>query len=337
MTSRGAMPRRSDELQDFKRRINLTEYAAVLGYQIDRKASSRNSAVMRHPAGDKIIVAKAEDGHWVYFSVHDDKDNGTIIDFIQRREAGSLGDVRKRLRPWSGGSMPTDVPRPAKESFAADLDPIRKDLVAVRIQYERMRPIDGHHAFLENERKIPWHILSDPLFADRIRVDDRQNAIFPHYNRDGLCGFEIKNKGFTGFASGAVKGLWFSKIGQEDRRLIIAETAIDALSYAALKFKPNSRYVSTAGEMNPDQPILLQQAMEKLPAGGEVILALDNDAGGDKIGSRIEAVFAMVNRPDLRLSYDRPETLDADWNDVLRAPASPTLAPLPMPTPRPRR
>jgi hypothetical protein len=77
---------RRDELEDFKRRINLTEYAASLGYCIDRRASSRNSAVMVHPAGDKIIVAKGEDNHWVYISVRDDRDHGSIIDFHQSRQ-----------------------------------------------------------------------------------------------------------------------------------------------------------------------------------------------------------------------------------------------------------
>lgn len=336
MTRQRALGIPRDELDEFKRGINLTEYAATLGYCLDRGASSRNSAVMVHPAGDKLIVAKGEDGHWIYFSVRDDADHGSVIDFVQRREGGTLGDVRKSLRQWSGGSSPANVNRPPAKVFAAALDPIRKDLVAVRIHYERMQPIENHHPYLENERKIPWHILTDPLFADRIRVDDRNNAIFPHFNRDGLCGYEIKNKNFTGFASGAVKGLWCSQIGRDDRRLVIAETAIDALSYAALKSTPGSRYVSTAGELNPDQPILLKQAMEKLPEGGEVVLALDHDAGGDKIGSRIEAVFAMVNRPGLSLVYDRPATLDADWNDVLRTPVAPAATPIPIKIPKPR-
>jgi hypothetical protein len=39
----------TDELESFKTNINLTEYAAASGYRLDRKASSRNSAVMVHP------------------------------------------------------------------------------------------------------------------------------------------------------------------------------------------------------------------------------------------------------------------------------------------------
>ena len=45
------MQRRPEELEDFKSRINLSEYAAACGYRLDRKASSRNSAVMVRSQG----------------------------------------------------------------------------------------------------------------------------------------------------------------------------------------------------------------------------------------------------------------------------------------------
>jgi hypothetical protein len=64
------------ELKRFKTEINLTEYAASEGYEIDEKESSRNSVVMRHPSGDKVIVARGFDRHWIYFSVRNDRDNG---------------------------------------------------------------------------------------------------------------------------------------------------------------------------------------------------------------------------------------------------------------------
>jgi len=95
-------PTREQEIDDFKRRINLTEYAAAQGYALDRKESSRNSVTMRGPGDDKIIIGKdANSGHWIYFSVRDDADNGTIIDFIQNRQRFDLGEVRKALRPKS--------------------------------------------------------------------------------------------------------------------------------------------------------------------------------------------------------------------------------------------
>ena len=48
------MRSRNEELEDFKTRINLTEYAAALGYLIDRKKSYGSSVLMR--AGADIVV-----------------------------------------------------------------------------------------------------------------------------------------------------------------------------------------------------------------------------------------------------------------------------------------
>jgi hypothetical protein len=34
---------------------------------------------------------------------------------------------------------------------------------------------------------------------------------FPHFDQLGLCGYELKNRNFTGFAPGGEKGLWSSQ------------------------------------------------------------------------------------------------------------------------------
>ena len=57
------------ELESFKSRIDLRAYAAAQRYQLDRKESWQGSAVMRDALGDKIIVKRDADGHYVYFSV----------------------------------------------------------------------------------------------------------------------------------------------------------------------------------------------------------------------------------------------------------------------------
>ena len=92
-----------DELERFKTEINLTEFAASLGYQLDRRKSSRSSIVMRNAEGDKVIITRKEGGHWTYFSVRESLDHGSIIDFLQFREGINLGGVRNRLRPWISG------------------------------------------------------------------------------------------------------------------------------------------------------------------------------------------------------------------------------------------
>jgi hypothetical protein len=99
----------NEELEGFKIRINLTEYAAGQGYVLDRKASSRKSVAMAEPSGDKIVITRFHDQHWVYFSVRQEH-SGTIIDLVQHTRGCNLGRVRQELRSWSGGGRPYPAP-----------------------------------------------------------------------------------------------------------------------------------------------------------------------------------------------------------------------------------
>src|ERR1700722_6650758 len=108
------------ELEPFKTTINLRAYAAGLGYVWDRKESWRGSTVMRAPDGDKVIIKRDADGHFVYFSVHRDGDSGSIIDFVQQRRRLSLGAVRKELRSWSGTPAASLPPFPALPKTGRD-------------------------------------------------------------------------------------------------------------------------------------------------------------------------------------------------------------------------
>ena len=120
------------ELESFKIGIDLRAYAAEQGYQLDRKESWRGSAVMRHPNGDKIVIKRDDDNHYVYFSVRQDNDSGSIIDFVQYRQRLSLGAVRKELRPYIGlpSSRLPDFPPLPKTS---------KDRMRVETEYAKMQ------------------------------------------------------------------------------------------------------------------------------------------------------------------------------------------------------
>ncbi|EAQ79359.1 hypothetical protein DSM3645_02748 [Blastopirellula marina DSM 3645] len=204
------------------------------------------------------------------------------------------------------------------------------DVTRVLDVWIKAQSISGSHVYLEQMRKIPPAVLSDPIFADRIRIDDRGNALFPHFGGDGLCGFEIKNNNFTGFSPGGVKGLWCSRLQADDRKLVICETAIDALSYAALFGAKRTRLVSTAGQISPVQAKLLQSAAEKLPCNGEIVLAMDNDPGGRQLVETISGVLAEIDLTNKLLVVRQPDVEGEDWNDVLKRtgwifPASPVL------------
>lgn len=307
-----SLPDQGDELERFKTAINLTEFAASEGYRLDHRASSRNSAVMRHPGGDKIVITRGDDGHWVYFSVRDQTDNGSIVDFIQHRRHCSIVAVRWALRPWIGGSIVRLTP----DRYLPDLVPVTRDRAGVIRALAGMRPLVTHR-YLEEERGIPRRLLEHPRFTGRVLVDARSNVVFPHADQDGPCGYEIKNHAFTGFARGGAKGLWVSGVRRTDSALVIAESGIDALSYAVLHPDDHARYASFGGAMNPFQPALIRAAIERLVPGATVRIATDSDAEGEGLAEVIKALVLEAGRGDL--AVERAAPVDAkDWNDVLR-------------------
>jgi Toprim-like/Protein of unknown function (DUF3991) len=313
------------ELEVFKTKIDLRQFAISLGYQIDRRESWRGSTVLRRGA-DKIVVKRNRNGHYVFFSVRDDRDNGTLIDFLQRRQNLSLGAVRLILRPWIGRSAtPPQFP---------ELAPTSLDRMRVESEYRRMINAQ-RYPYLEQKRCLPAVLLSSPRFAGRMRIDSRGNTVFPHFDAAGLCGYEIKNRGFTGFAAGGAKGLWFSHTRPDDRRLVLAESAIDALSHATLfpDTVDQTRYASLGGEPNSKQPGLLQKTIARLPEGSEIVAAFDADDAGRMLVEVVRVAVASVvsgkGRMDLILQLHLPPQEGEDWNQVLQRTAAARASPQP--------
>jgi hypothetical protein len=313
-----------EELEGFKTRINLTEYAAGLGYVLDRKASSHNSVAMAGPSGDKIVIARFHDRHWVYFSVHQEH-SGTILDLVQHVRGCKLGRARQELRSWSGAGRGRPLPHP--DRFRQEIETVSRGRAQVLMDLGRMKDL-SFHRYLEAERKIPRGLLQSARFAGKIRIDARSNVIFPHADRDGPCGYEIKNRNFTGFAKGGEKGLWMSAVRKADTTLVLGEAGIDVLSYAALHLDGNTRYASTAGSLSPNQPALIASAIERMGQGASIVIAMDNDEGGRALADQLEAIAAGTRRRDLAILRDLPAGEGGDWNDRLRA-APPSPAPLP--------
>lgn len=300
---------------------------AAHGYALDRRLSSRRYSVMRHANGDKLIVTRKPNRHWVYANAHDSRDRGTVVDFLGLRERLSLGQIRQELRRWVGGGSAVATARLS----LPELVPSSADVQHVVAAWERAAPVTGDCAYLITERCLPWTTLADPVFAGRLRVDARGNALFAHYGDDGLSGFEIKGpRGFTGFATGGVKQLFVSRPRPDDHTLIVCETAIDALSVAALEGTSRKRFVSVAGQVSPAQLALLCRVAGKMPAGSRVLLAMDNDQGGRRLAEAIGESLQPVATDGRTVTPYLPERSGEDWNDVLRRGRLAALVP---PTP----
>ena len=301
----------NQELDDFKRNIDLRAVAVSMGFKLDRKESHRGSALMRNAAGKKELVIKVDaDGHYVYFSLLDEDDNGSVVDFMQKRTGKNIGHVRKILRAWLGRPQPALPVHPKMPRTT-------KDRMAVDKEYQGMA-VSLRPPYLEQHRGISGSLLASPRFAGRIRIDGHGNTVFPHFDRDGLCGFEIKNLEFTGFAKGGTKGLWFSHIEDSDRCLVFCESAIDALSYACLFPNETCRYASIGGQVNPEQPGLVKATILRMAEGSEIVGAMDKDEEGEKLAALIETAVTESGREDLKYRRHSPSLPVKDWNDLLR-------------------
>lgn len=271
------------ELQRFKTDINLVEFACNrFGYIVDAKGSSPNSIVLRNGAGEKLIVTRDLDGHYVYFAPKTPypKDLGSIIDFIQARLNVTLGQVRGILRSYQGTSWPPHLPEKTVRRIQR-IKPVTQDTLAVLKTYEGFSEL-SHSMYLES-RGLPKEVYTSSRFASKIRVDCKGNLIFPHFDKQGVCGFERKNKNFIGFSRGGKKAIWSSNRYFHDERLVITEAVIDALSYYSLFGNEKTRYASTSGAWSDTTKEMIAVATQALPlANGTVILAYDNDSEGER-------------------------------------------------------
>jgi hypothetical protein len=307
-----------EELDRFKR-ADLCDYAASCGYRLVRREATRgggtrgstpSSLLMRHPTtDDKIVVRVDRDGHWTYFSVRDDRDNGTIIDFVLRRGAATISAVRDELRAWTGEVRPPPAPPLVRQPASSS----NLDRATVRAAYARATAV-SNHSYL-NARGIRPETLACPRFAGTWRVDGRGDLLFPHRDGPGLedvCGFERKNARFAGFSAGGTKTLWISNTRQDDTKLVMTEAVIDAFSYQQLQPDDHARYVSTSGAFGERQGAHVAAAIARMPPGSTVVVATDNDDAGERLAAKIVALASGA-----RVARHAPP-LGKDWNECLQ-------------------
>ncbi|MDJ0725436.1 MAG: toprim domain-containing protein [Prochloraceae cyanobacterium] len=296
-----------EELERFKTQINLVEYARAQGYEYDKRRSTRSNAALFHNNGDKVVITTDRDGHGIYFSVRNNRDNGTIIDFVQNRQPYNLGEVRKELRPWlEGYSSYSAEPIPKPEPIAVDRQEILERL-------SRMKEATSH-SYLES-RGISKETLNSDCFAGTVYIDNRGSAIFPHQDRDGITGFEGRNHDVKAFSRGGQKSIWRSNFYTSDRRLVVVESPIDALSYHQLYQEPDTRYIATGGSVGERQLEFIKSVFEKAASRGmEIEIATDKDEAGQKLYEQLKEQVPN----DAEVSRVTPKH-HKDWNELLQA------------------
>ena len=299
------------DLEHYKRSINLVEFAIGRGFELKREKSTRRTKVLKHSCGDRILVSQsAQDGHWVYHSIGgEERDSGTIVDFLLRRDArGDMRSVHNACREFLG--------QPRIEKAEHQVQPGDVSFVRELVIERFVRAQLAHNSRYLNERGIRPETLCDPRFRETWRMDARGNVLFPHRDSEGLCGYEVKNRNYTSFAKQARKTVWRSRAMDSDDRLVVTESAIEALSHFQLHRPATARYISVGGAWSGAGLDELTASTRRLPEGARVVLAFNHDKGGHELAERLRPRIEAEGRG---VTLHFPVREGADWNDVLKA------------------
>lgn len=169
---------------------------------------------------------------------------------------------------------------------------------------------------------LAWRYLTEArgLPADIIEQASREGALREgiggtvwalHSGEDGqACGWEMRGPRYKGFSKGGTKRLFGIGDVAGARRLAVAESAIDAMSLAAIEGQgEGTAYLSTGGGFGPMVNFALRQLLRP---GVRLVAATDRGQGGDLLADRLHRIAKEVGAGFGRL---RPSA--KDWNAQL--------------------
>jgi hypothetical protein len=309
---------KDEELERLKLDVDLVLYAQANGYFVDDKESSPKGRpthwVLRRNVDDDKILAVRKGDIWVYRSLRDPIDRGTVLDFAEklrhfgrgswRLSAAAVADLRRFL---GDPGRPPPQTAPARPEAPAFTDEARAALVA---RFDRAK--EGRVSrYLVQTRYLSPKILRDVRFAGAWREDPAGNVLFPHHDQGGLCGYDIRGRNLKIYSPGGIKGLWHSRVFTTDSKLVLFEGSIDALSYHQLYPDPHTRYMATGGSIGKAQLQLLERAIARMPPGSTVVIASDRDRGGTLFAEQVKAIAGAA-----RIERHQPGA--KDWNQELQ-------------------
>jgi hypothetical protein len=288
------------ELLELRSRVDCRTVLEHAGWRLDSQESTRRAAKYRAGPG-RIIIITHEGRGW--FDPLADGAKGDVIALAKYIWSCNLGHARLRLRPLAG-IAPSLVPGPSKPSH-----PLRN---AGQLWQSRRPPQPGSAAwrYLTDTRALPSPLVARAVRLGLVREGVRGTAWFVHRHDDVITGWEMRGPSYKGFVSGGSKGLFTFAIGHDPKRLAVCESAIDALSLAAIEgCDMATAYLSTGGGWGDAGRDAL---MRLLMPNTVLVAAVDNGIGGDLLAGRLAKLAEVA-----AVRFDRLRPRTKDWNQEL--------------------
>ncbi|MBO3273119.1 biofilm formation regulator BssR [Hymenobacter defluvii] len=309
-----------------KREINLVDLALTLGYEHNREKSGPNMEKGKFHVFDyrgnknldQIIISKSPSGDYMYFNRQNDRDKGSVIDFIKFRLENPLIDG---IRPTPGKSIWGSVidnarqfmnlppeQRRTSENLQKTIAPIERGDQYIPNFLAKTTPLTDTKYL--NCRGISNETLQNPLFENTVRnhvhegigKNDKPykfvNTAFLQSHKNNIVGLEIKAQGFMGQAANSLNSAawWLSNNTPRTNSLIVTESGIDSLSHYQLKKPENTMYASGSGELTDNKIFELKRVIQDKGIKN-VKLGFDNDEQGHLFDTKMIAGLAAAINP----------------------------------------
>lgn len=325
-----------------KQQVNLIDLALSIGYQHNRTKSGESTEKGKfhvfdykgQPGLDRVIIFKAPSGDSMYFNPQDDRDKGSVIDFVKFRVENPKVDS---ITSTPGKSVWFDVIDNCKRFLnippqQRQYTQIQKEIKPIEpgagfnINLDKCRPLDDTRYL--NNRGLSNETLYHPLFRGRIlnhvhtgktKAGDTYsftNTAFPQMYKNRVVGLEIKANGFKGQAPDSLNAssLWLSNTPERAKVVVLSESAIDSLSHYQLHKPENTIYASTSGNLTDNKIFELQRVVQDNNLS-TVKLALDNNLEGHIFDTKAITGLATETNP-MRIIHNQPTLLSVSVHAV---------------------
>lgn len=292
------------EIDELRERVDCRTVLERAGWELDKAESTQNAAKFRNgPA--KIVIVTHEGRGW--FDPINDR-RGDVIALAQHVWGGNIGQARVALRPLAG-IRPELVAR-SRERERRKPEPLNAPRTWERAHM--LAPSSQGWRYLVETRSLPEDAVERATAAGVLREGIYGTVWALHRSSDGLpCGWEMRGPQYKGFAKGGDKALfWVGELASA-RRIAVTESAIDALSLAAIEgWADGTAYVSTGGGFGPPTNAAFD---EMISPRARIVAATDRGEGGDLLADRLHGLARETCRGFSRL---RPR--GKDWNAQLQ-------------------
>ena len=251
--------------------VDLVHYAELCGYRIRENMNSKNVVIMDKDE-DKLLVVRDTKGTDLYFSLVPPDDGGSFSDFVRKKKALSVGEVRKRMRERKHDLSSSSTPAP----------PMSREWIENTVRAYRLNPYSG--GVLESR----WGLLPETVerFREQIREDDKGNVCFLHRNNKGVTGWEILGEDRIEFSErGTHSSFFVGKTGTRILRVVITESALEAMSYFQVRGKEGDCYLSLGGTISRKQLDSLREVAQRFRP---VVMVTGGDERGRRLAEEIE-------------------------------------------------